>query len=131
MLILLMSRRNNRPNASDSVARITSHRGVAICGQKKLFDYAALKPATAPPGFRYQAEFLTEAEEEELAAVLGTLSLKPFEFHGHVGNRRVVSFGLRYDYSRREVRTAEDPPAFLRNLCVKGCAIHWIRSPRF
>jgi alkylated DNA repair dioxygenase AlkB len=85
-----------------------------------LFDYAAPKPATAPPpGFRYQAEFISEAEEKQLATALGTLPLKPFEFHGHVGNRGVVSFGLRYDYSLREVRTAEDPPAFLGNLRAK------------
>jgi alkylated DNA repair dioxygenase AlkB len=47
------------------------------------------------------------------------LPLKPFEFHGHVGNRHIVSFGLRYDYSKRAVQVADDPPAFLDNLRVK------------
>lgn len=93
-----------------------------------MFDYAASKP-TAPPGFRYQAEFVSEAEEKDLAAALSTLPLKPFEFHGHVGNRRVVSFGLRYDYNRREVRAADDPPTFLDKLRIKvaqftGCEVH-------
>jgi hypothetical protein len=26
---------------------------------------------------------------------------KPFAFHGYLGNRRVVSFGWRYDYGAR------------------------------
>jgi hypothetical protein len=44
-----------------------------------LFDYTAPKPATAPPpGFRCQTGFVSEAEEKELAAAVGTLPLKPF-----------------------------------------------------
>ncbi len=41
------------------------------------------------------------------------LSLKPFEFHGYFGNRRVISFGFRYDYARRGVHQAEQAPSFL------------------
>jgi hypothetical protein len=52
-----------------------------------------------PEGFRYEEDIITEAEEVALVASLATLELKPFEFHGHVGNRRVTSFGLRYDYA--------------------------------
>jgi alkylated DNA repair dioxygenase AlkB len=37
-------------------------------------------------GFQYKAEFVRESEEKELAAALNSLPLKPFEFHGHVGN---------------------------------------------
>jgi alkylated DNA repair dioxygenase AlkB len=48
------------------------------------------------------------------------LELKPFEFHGHVGNRRVVSFGLDYDYSRRAVEGAPEMPAFLADLLVRA-----------
>lgn len=69
----------------------------------------------APRGFRYQAEFISEAEEQLLAEALTSLPLKPFEFHGHVGNRR-ASFGLRYDYSRREVQPAAEPPRWLEDL---------------
>jgi hypothetical protein len=54
-----------------------------------------------PQGFRYLPEFLDKAEERALATALSKLDFKPFEFYGHVGNRRVVSFGLRYDYTRR------------------------------
>src|SRR5258707_4961884 len=57
----------------------------------------------APEGFRYQEDIMSKAEEAALAASLAMLELKPFEFHGHLGNRRVASFGLRYDYSLRSV----------------------------
>jgi alkylated DNA repair dioxygenase AlkB len=69
-----------------------------------------------PEGFRYQEDVISEAEEAALVASLATLELRPFEFHGHVGNRRVTSFGLRYDYARRTVETANEFPSFLAEL---------------
>ena len=41
-----------------------------------------------PPGFIYRENFVTEEEERTLAASLGELDLRPFEFHGYLGNRR-------------------------------------------
>jgi alkylated DNA repair dioxygenase AlkB len=73
-----------------------------------------------PEGFRYQEEIISEAEEVALAASLATLELKPFEFHGHLGNRRVTSFGLRYDYARRAVEAAQSFPAFVAELRSKA-----------
>jgi alkylated DNA repair dioxygenase AlkB len=70
----------------------------------------------APEGFRYEEDVITEAEEATLVASLATLELKPFEFHGHLGNRRVTSFGLRYDYARRSVEAADRFPSFLAEL---------------
>jgi alkylated DNA repair dioxygenase AlkB len=72
-----------------------------------------------PRGFRYREEIITEAEQAELAESLRQLDLKPFEFHGHLGNRRVVSFGLKYDYSRRSVEPASRMPAFLNDLLIR------------
>jgi hypothetical protein len=72
------------------------------------------------PGFRYGEDLIEEAEEIELVASLKLLDLKPFEFHGHLGNRRVISFGLRYDYTRRTVETATELPSFLENLRAKA-----------
>jgi alkylated DNA repair dioxygenase AlkB len=68
------------------------------------------------PGFRYQENTISRTEEAALVASLKDLELKPFQFHGHLGNRRVISFGLRYDYSRRTVETASDFPSFLVEL---------------
>ena len=72
-----------------------------------------------PEGFCYEEEILSEADEAELTASLATLDLKPFEFHGHLGNLHVTSFGLRYDYARRAVKVTEGFPAFLSDCGTK------------
>jgi alkylated DNA repair dioxygenase AlkB len=69
-----------------------------------------------PRGFRYEENFITEEEERGLLDALGLLDLKPFEFHGHTGNRRVTSFGLKYNFSRRAVEVASEIPTFLARL---------------
>jgi alkylated DNA repair dioxygenase AlkB len=66
--------------------------------------------ASAPSGFRYEAGFLSTGEENTLARWIETLPLKPFEFRGYLGSRRVMSFGFRYDYTRRTVDAASPVP---------------------
>jgi alkylated DNA repair dioxygenase AlkB len=73
-----------------------------------------------PAGFRYQEDVITEVEEAALVDWLQKLELKPFEFQGHLANRRVISFGLRYDYSRRTVEAANEFPPFLNELRAKA-----------
>src|ERR1700745_2565251 len=75
-----------------------------------------------PEGFRYEEEIISEADEAALAKSLATLDLKPFEFHGHLGNRRVTSFGLRYDYASRTVEPADGLPSFLIEIRRKAAA---------
>ena len=88
--------------------------------QNALFPEMEETPTEPEPrGFRYQDEIITEAEQAELVASLRQLDLKPFEFHGYEGNRRVVSFGLKYDYSRRSVEPAGQVPAFLNDLLIR------------
>jgi alkylated DNA repair dioxygenase AlkB len=72
-----------------------------------------------PDGFHYQPEVITKSEETELTAKIRQLEFRPFEFHGHVGNRRVVSFGFRYDYTQRAVFPAEELPSWLNELRTK------------
>src|SRR5581483_1893130 len=76
-----------------------------------LFGHAA-----APPGFQYAPGILTEAEEAYCVSRFAGLPFKPFEFHGYLGNRRVVSYGHRYDYSAQRLRPAEQMPDFLEYL---------------
>jgi alkylated DNA repair dioxygenase AlkB len=64
-------------------------------------------------------ELIDKAEEHELVTALVALPLKPFEFHGHIANRRVVSFGLRYDYARRGIEVSHPAPHFLNDLWFK------------
>lgn len=78
-----------------------------------------LPSGAGPAGFRYREEFVTEEEEMALVARIGELDLRPFEFYGYLGNRRVVSFGLKYDYSRRSVEPASAMPEFLNDLLAR------------
>jgi alkylated DNA repair dioxygenase AlkB len=74
---------------------------------------AQLFAEPAVPGFRYQEELLSAADERALVREFERLPFKPFEFHGYLGNRRTVSFGWRYDYSGARLRKAEEMPDFL------------------
>ena len=88
--------------------------------QTALFPEMQERPAElVPRGFTYRDEIIDEDEEAVLVQSLGQLDLKPFEFHGHLGNRRVASFGLKYDYSRRSVQEASEMPAFLDDLLIR------------
>lgn len=63
--------------------------------------------------FRYEDDVLTKAEEAHYLAQFATLPFKPFEFQGYLGNRRIVSFGWRYDYSRKALSQSRPIPKFL------------------
>jgi alkylated DNA repair dioxygenase AlkB len=76
----------------------------------QLFDL----PPVAPPGFAYRAELITTQEERELATRLAELPFEPFLFRGYEGRRRVVSFGLRYDFSGAGLVEAAPIPDWLR-----------------
>lgn len=69
-----------------------------------------------PEGFRYQANLVTADEETDLLRHLQRLPFQPFDFHGHLANRQVIGFGLRYDYDRRQVVEAPPIPDFLMTL---------------
>lgn len=77
------------------------------------------EPASAPPGpegLRYQDDLISASEELALARDLSTLPFTPFNFHGYLGHRQVVSFGLRYNYDRRAVEDAAPLPDFVEAL---------------
>jgi alkylated DNA repair dioxygenase AlkB len=79
-----------------------------------LFEAAGVEPAVAmPAGFVYRPDLFSEADERRYVAQFESLPFKPFEFHGYLGNRRVVSFGFGYDYSAEELRDADPIPEFL------------------
>src|SRR5215213_2174220 len=78
--------------------------------------------AELPEGFRYRPELISPAEESSLVARVRGLPFRDFEFHGHTGKRRVVSFGWHYDFSARHLRKADDIPDFLLALRVRAAA---------
>ena len=65
--------------------------------QLALFEPPA--PPAMPAGFRYAPDLIDAAEEARLVDAFADLPFKEFEFHGFLGKRRVVSFGLRYDFN--------------------------------
>jgi alkylated DNA repair dioxygenase AlkB len=80
-------------------------------------------PARLPEGFRYNADVLSAEEEDALSRQLAALPFKPFDFHGYLANRQVVSFGYRYDYGSRAVVEAAPFPSFLVSVRAKIAAI--------
>src|SRR5262249_43649567 len=96
-------------------------------GQGDLFD-----PARGlPSGFRYRPDLIGRDEEAELVAYLETLPFAPFDFHGHLANRRVVGFGFRYDYENRRLVEAVEIPAFLSGLREKVAAFAGLPAEDF
>lgn len=92
-----------------------------MVSQSALFPELVPSEAEAEPrGFRYRDQIVTEEEQAGLVESLDQLDLRPFEFYGHVGNRRVVSFGLKYDFSRRSVERAGEVPGFLEDLLLRA-----------
>ena len=68
-------------------------------------------------GFRYQPDLIDTGYESVLLTKVRELPFREFEFHGHLGKRRIVSFGWRYDYSGRgRLQPAEEIPEFLLGL---------------
>ena len=49
-----------------------------------------------PEGFSYREDFVTPAEEAELAAHIGAIQFDTFEMRGVVAKRRVAFFGMAY-----------------------------------
>jgi alkylated DNA repair dioxygenase AlkB len=99
----------------------SAHRRLPSSSNPQADLFASL--AGLPDGFRYHAEVVSAEEEEALAGELEALPFKPFDFRGFLANRRVVSFGYRYDYRSRAVVEAAPFPAFLVSLRRKVGAV--------
>jgi alkylated DNA repair dioxygenase AlkB len=69
-----------------------------------------------PDGLRYEPALVTPDEQAALVAAFAGLPFAPFEFHGWLGARRVVSFGWHYDFTRGRLDEAAPLPFFLHDL---------------
>jgi alkylated DNA repair dioxygenase AlkB len=79
-------------------------------------------PGNLPEGFAYRPDMLTREQGSELVGRLRELDLKPFEFQGYAGNRRVASFGLSYDFAAAALREGKPIPVFLLPLREKAAS---------
>ena len=69
-----------------------------------------------PEGFAYRAALVSPDEEAELLAHFRELDFREYEFHGHLGRRRVVSYGLHYDSNVNAAVSSAGIPEFLLTL---------------
>lgn len=92
-------------------------------------DLFAVRPDW-PEGFDYREALITPAEEADLLAWFQALPFRPFEFQGYLGNREVVSFGWRYDYNERVLRSADDIPGELLILRDKAAGFAGLAPER-
>src|SRR5262245_9454831 len=66
-----------------------------------------------PEGFKYRRNALSPQDEQTLIDQIHRLPFQHFKFQGYTANRRVVSFGWRYDFNHKAVQKAEEIPPFL------------------
>ncbi len=66
-----------------------------------------------PEGLLYQPDFLSEAEEADLMNIFRDLPFQAFDFHGYTARRRVLEFGLEYDFTTRRATPTQSFPEFL------------------
>jgi len=97
---------------------------MATLGQASAFEESDLFAAgpSLPAGFAYRDDLITPTEECALLKQLAGLPFKPFDFHGYLAKRRVVSFGWRYDYGARSLRDSDPIPCFLLPLRDQAAA---------
>jgi alkylated DNA repair dioxygenase AlkB len=95
--------------------------------QQSLFDASP----DLPEGMRYAEEIISPGEEGRLTRYVEALPLKPFEFVGGLaGNRKVISFGFRYDWGAHQLQQAEEIPPLLLSLRDKAAALAGIAAER-
>jgi alkylated DNA repair dioxygenase AlkB len=94
----------------------------SLSEQQDLFAPAPRRAAGLPDGFEYRAALISPDEERALVRRFEALPFQPFEFHGYLGKRRIVSFGWRYDYAVRTLRDSPPIPSFLLDLRQQAAA---------
>ena len=82
-------------------------------------------------GLRYQADFITAADEDVLVAHLEQLDLAPFRFRGWLGNRKTRTFGWRYDFDDASFAPAEPMPEWLLPLRARAATFAGVASAHF
>jgi alkylated DNA repair dioxygenase AlkB len=78
----------------------------------------SLFPPELPEGFRYEAGWLSPADEARLLEAIAAVTFGAFEMRGVVARRRVAFFGAAYDTSR----PTEPMPAFLDPVRARAAA---------
>lgn len=99
--------------------------------QASLFDDdaagASLPPLAGPPGFRYETGFLSPDEESDLLAHMAGLPFEAMRYKAYVAQRRVVSYGGRFDFDRNQLLATDAPAPWVLPLQHRIAA--WVGLP--
>ncbi|GGX24715.1 2OG-Fe(II) oxygenase [Pigmentiphaga litoralis] len=100
-------------------------------GQASLFDDDALgaptPPLPGPPGFRYEAGFLSPDEEADLLGQMAGLPFEAMRYKSYVAQRRVVSYGGRFDFDRNQLQDTDAPAPWV--LPLRNRIAAWVGLP--
>ena len=80
-------------------------------------------PGRAPQGFRYIADFLTEAEEAGLLALVARLPFRDIRMRGQLARRRAAHFGWIYGYESGRIERGPAIPTFLEPLRARAAVL--------
>src|SRR5882762_1248832 len=109
---------DRRGPGQEAAFPMIAKRRPSLSAQSALFPPAP----RLPDGFAYRDGLISPDEEGALVERFASLPFRPFEFHGYLGKRRVVSFGWRYDYGERALRESAAIPSFLLPLRLRAAA---------
>ena len=91
--------------------------------QTDLFDDGSAvlpsAPVLLPPGMVYQRDFLDEAEEKDLIALVQAWPLEAMRYKAYTARRRVLSFGGKYDFEANRLQQSPPIPHELAPLQAK------------
>lgn len=87
--------------------------------QPDLFGAA---PVAAIDGLRYEADFLSAAEEAELLAIVGGFTLREMRYKAYTARRRGIGFGGRYDFDANRLLPGAPLPESLHPLRRRAAA---------
>ena len=76
-----------------------------------------------PEGLGYRRDLLSGSEERALTERIAALDLKPFEFHGFLGNRRTASFGWHYAFGGGGLARTAGLPGWLLPLRERAATL--------
>ena len=96
--------------------------------QAQLFAQSHVPDIT---GLRYEPDFLTTADELALLGVIRGFALKEAQYRQWQANRRIVSFGGKYDFSANELLPAQPIPSSLFELRARAAAWCGIDALKF
>jgi DNA oxidative demethylase len=85
-------------------------------------------PDGPPPGFAYQPDLLTAAEETELAAHVRVMAFTAVEMRGQVARRRTTQFGWIYGYESWRIEPGPPLPDVLLPLRARVAALAGVES---